>query len=57
MSGGSVAYGGHTGTLTDVIEPGGSTWVRVSVRWLGNELMPTSETPLMSTISAAGRRV
>ena len=30
---------------------------RVSVRWLANESMPTSETPLMSTISAAGRDV
>ena len=56
-SGGSVMYGGHTGTLLEVMEPGGNVWLRVSVRSLGNELMPTSETPLTSTIRAAVRCV
>jgi hypothetical protein len=31
--------------------------LRLSVRWLVNELMPPSETPLTSTIRAAGRNV
>ena len=44
-------------TFWDVIEPGGRVWLRVSTRWLANELIPTSETALMSTIIAAGRIV
>jgi hypothetical protein len=40
-----------------VIEPGGSVSLRVSMRWLGNELMPTSETALMSIVNAAARMV
>ena len=29
---GSAVYGGHTGTLIDVTEPGGRVWLRVSIR-------------------------